>query len=108
MRNPQCSVPKKIWYSFIEPIKGREAESTLPSSGFEPGPVGRKRDTLPLENGLNNIVSSVKYAFALNSCRAASPLVRLVEEEEMWEASDNPQGVLPQNWDEIELNRSAK
>ncbi|GFV99077.1 hypothetical protein TNCV_1510551 [Trichonephila clavipes] len=33
-----------------------------------------------------------------NSCRAASPLVRLVEGEEMWKASDHPQGVLPQNW----------
>ncbi|GFV41978.1 uncharacterized protein TNCV_2751591 [Trichonephila clavipes] len=33
----------------------------------------------------------------LNSRRAASPLVRLVEREERWEAPDHPQGVLPQN-----------
>ncbi|GFW33258.1 uncharacterized protein TNCV_2859361 [Trichonephila clavipes] len=43
----------------------------------------------------------------LNSRRAASPLVRLVEEEERWEALDHPQGVLSQNWDETELNRCA-
>ncbi|GFY13939.1 uncharacterized protein TNCV_1296001 [Trichonephila clavipes] len=38
--------------------------------------------------------------------RAASPLVRLVEGEERWEATDHPQGPLPQNWGETELNRS--
>ncbi|GFX97635.1 uncharacterized protein TNCV_2841951 [Trichonephila clavipes] len=43
----------------------------------------------------------------LNSRRAASPLVRLVEGEERWEAPDHPQGVLPQNWGETELNRSV-
>ncbi|GFW28335.1 uncharacterized protein TNCV_4640021 [Trichonephila clavipes] len=41
----------------------------------------------------------------LNSRRAASPLVRLVEGEERWEAPDHLQGVLPLNWDETELNR---
>ncbi|GFU06771.1 hypothetical protein TNCV_4353351 [Trichonephila clavipes] len=40
----------------------------------------------------------------LNSSRAASPLVRLVEGEERWKAPDHPQGVLPQNWGKIELN----
>ncbi|GFT48446.1 uncharacterized protein TNCV_3131731 [Trichonephila clavipes] len=34
----------------------------------------------------------------LNSRRAASPLVRLVELEEGWEAPAHPKGVLPQNW----------
>ncbi|GFX53490.1 hypothetical protein TNCV_4652761 [Trichonephila clavipes] len=43
----------------------------------------------------------------LNSRRAASPLVRLVEGEERWEAPDHPQGVLSLNWDETELNRSV-
>ncbi|GFS53980.1 uncharacterized protein TNCV_3761951 [Trichonephila clavipes] len=43
----------------------------------------------------------------LNSHRAASPLVRLVEGGERWEASDHPQRVLPQNWGETELNRSV-
>ncbi|GFW29081.1 uncharacterized protein TNCV_2356391 [Trichonephila clavipes] len=42
----------------------------------------------------------------LNSRRAASHLMRLVEEEERWEAPDHPQGFLPQNWGETELNRS--
>ncbi|GFW37046.1 uncharacterized protein TNCV_5019441 [Trichonephila clavipes] len=43
----------------------------------------------------------------LNSRRAASPLARLVEGEERWEAPDYPQSVLPQNWGETELNRSV-
>ncbi|GFT27647.1 uncharacterized protein TNCV_3570241 [Trichonephila clavipes] len=43
----------------------------------------------------------------LNSCRAASPLVRLVEGEERREAPDRPRGVLPQNWGENEPNRSV-
>ncbi|GFY16793.1 uncharacterized protein TNCV_4337941 [Trichonephila clavipes] len=47
------------------------------------------------------------HGSTLNSRRAASPLVRLVEGEERWEAPDHPQGVLPQNWGETELNRSV-
>ncbi|GFV49093.1 uncharacterized protein TNCV_236271 [Trichonephila clavipes] len=43
----------------------------------------------------------------LNSRRATSPLVRLVEGEERWEAPDYPQGVLPLNWGKTELNRSV-
>ncbi|GFX54729.1 uncharacterized protein TNCV_2822501 [Trichonephila clavipes] len=35
----------------------------------------------------------------LNRRQAASPLVRLVEGEERWKASERPQGVLSQNWD---------
>ncbi|GFW90672.1 uncharacterized protein TNCV_628381 [Trichonephila clavipes] len=33
--------------------------------------------------------------------------VRLVEGEEGWKASDQPQGVLPQNWGGTELNPSV-
>ncbi|GFU07884.1 uncharacterized protein TNCV_3551931 [Trichonephila clavipes] len=47
-----------------------------------------------------------RHGGTLNSRRAASPLVRLVKGEERWEASDHPQGVLPLNWGETELNRS--
>ncbi|GFX41275.1 uncharacterized protein TNCV_2219731 [Trichonephila clavipes] len=43
----------------------------------------------------------------LNSRRAASPLMRLVEVEERLEAPDHPQGVLPQNWGETERNCSV-
>ncbi|GFT47360.1 uncharacterized protein TNCV_3749331 [Trichonephila clavipes] len=43
----------------------------------------------------------------LNSRRAASPLVRLVEVEEMWEAFDHSQGILPQNWGGTEPNCSV-
>ncbi|GFY31587.1 cullin-4A [Trichonephila clavipes] len=43
----------------------------------------------------------------LNSRRATSPLVRLVEGEKRWEAPDHSQGVLPLNWAETELNCSV-
>ncbi|GFW37067.1 uncharacterized protein TNCV_5019651 [Trichonephila clavipes] len=48
-----------------------------------------------------------RHGGTLNSHRAASPLVRLVEGEERWEEPDHPQVVLPQNWGETELNRSV-
>ncbi|GFU06306.1 uncharacterized protein TNCV_4765991 [Trichonephila clavipes] len=35
-----------------------------------------------------------RHEGTLNSRRAASPLLRLVEGEERWEAPDHPQGVL--------------
>ncbi|GFU78184.1 hypothetical protein TNCV_4460031 [Trichonephila clavipes] len=35
-RNSQCSVPDQASYSFIDPLKRRKAELTLPSPGFEP------------------------------------------------------------------------
>ncbi|GFX59290.1 hypothetical protein TNCV_4217061 [Trichonephila clavipes] len=34
----------------------------------------------------------------LNSHQTQSPLVKLVVEEEKWEALDYPKGILPQNW----------
>ncbi|GFS79318.1 uncharacterized protein TNCV_4409681 [Trichonephila clavipes] len=52
--------------------------------------------------------SAVEKNFCtLNSRRVASPLVRLVEGEERWEAPDHPEGVIPLNWGETELNRSV-
>ncbi|GFU10789.1 hypothetical protein TNCV_2387911 [Trichonephila clavipes] len=42
-----------------------------------------------------------------NSHRAVSPLVRLVGGEQRWEASEHPQGILPQNWVEPEPNRTV-
>ncbi|GFX23452.1 cullin-4A [Trichonephila clavipes] len=52
------------------------------------------------------IVTS-RHGGTLNSRQAASPLMRLVEGEERWEIPERPQGILPQNWDETELNRSV-
>ncbi|GFV66078.1 uncharacterized protein TNCV_2891481 [Trichonephila clavipes] len=40
----------------------------------------------------------------LNRRRVASPLVRLVEEEEQWETADHLQGAHLQNWGGTELN----
>ncbi|GFW09266.1 hypothetical protein TNCV_4275951 [Trichonephila clavipes] len=34
--NLLCLVSKQVWYTFIDPLKGSNAESTLPSTGFEP------------------------------------------------------------------------
>ncbi|GFW13115.1 hypothetical protein TNCV_3330471 [Trichonephila clavipes] len=44
-------------------------------------------------------VVTLWHGDTLNSRRAASPLVRLVERRERWEVLDHPQDVLPQHWD---------
>ncbi|PRD29388.1 UNVERIFIED_CONTAM: hypothetical protein NCL1_29555 [Trichonephila clavipes] len=52
--------------------------------------------------------SPIRYnGVTLNSRRAASPLVRLVEGQERWETSDHPQSVLPLNLGGIEPNRAV-
>ncbi|GFW63212.1 uncharacterized protein TNCV_581521 [Trichonephila clavipes] len=43
----------------------------------------------------------------LNSRQVSSPLVRLVEGEERWEAPDYSQGVVPQNWNGTEQNSTV-
>ncbi|GFU17172.1 uncharacterized protein TNCV_1854081 [Trichonephila clavipes] len=43
----------------------------------------------------------------LNSCRATSPLVWLVEGEERWETPGHPLGFLPLNWCVTEQNRTV-
>ncbi|GFV83757.1 putative transposase [Trichonephila clavipes] len=48
----------------------------------------------------------LRHGGTLNSRRATSPLVRLVDREERWEAPD-PQGVLPQNCGRTELSRTV-
>ncbi|GFU87347.1 uncharacterized protein TNCV_2716331 [Trichonephila clavipes] len=60
---------------------------------------------MPLGLGLNpgenmyfcKRLVNLLHGATLNSCRVASPLVRLVEGNER-EAPDHPYGVLPQNW----------
>ncbi|GFT15106.1 uncharacterized protein TNCV_4316771 [Trichonephila clavipes] len=49
----------------------------------------------------------LQHGGTLNYRRAASPLVRLAEGEDRWEAPDFPQGFLPQNWGGTEQNRTA-
>ncbi|GFW33632.1 cullin-4A [Trichonephila clavipes] len=48
-----------------------------------------------------------RHGGTLNSSRAESSLVRLMEGEERWKATDHPQGILPLNWSKTELNRSV-
>ncbi|GFY25406.1 uncharacterized protein TNCV_2485261 [Trichonephila clavipes] len=43
----------------------------------------------------------------LNSRRASSPLIRLVEGVERWMVPDHSQGVLPQNWGRTGQNRTV-
>ncbi|GFV65070.1 uncharacterized protein TNCV_4671011 [Trichonephila clavipes] len=50
------------------------------------------------------IVTS-RHGVTLNSRRIASPLVRLMEGEERWEAFDHPQSVFPLNWGGTGSNR---
>ncbi|GFT34848.1 uncharacterized protein TNCV_3878651 [Trichonephila clavipes] len=45
-----------------------------------------------------------RHGSTLNSQRFASPLVRFVEGEARWEASDHPQSVLPLNSGVIDEN----
>ncbi|GFX17768.1 uncharacterized protein TNCV_475681 [Trichonephila clavipes] len=53
-------------------------------------------------------IVSLWHVDTLNIRRALSSLVRLVEKEERWEAHrPPPQGVLPLNWSETELNRTV-
>ncbi|GFW91660.1 uncharacterized protein TNCV_4500791 [Trichonephila clavipes] len=52
-------------------------------------------------------IGPTRHGGTLNSRRAASPLVRLVEGEQRWEAFGPPQSVLPLNWGGIEPNRTV-
>ncbi|GFX90814.1 hypothetical protein TNCV_3166451 [Trichonephila clavipes] len=57
--------------------------------------------------GLRSKLAQPVYWGTLNSRQAASHLVKLVEEEERWEAPDHSQVVVPQNWREKEQNRTV-
>ncbi|GFT91017.1 uncharacterized protein TNCV_2008611 [Trichonephila clavipes] len=47
------------------------------------------------------------YGGTLNSLRATSHLVRLVEWIDRWEAPGHPWGFLPLNWGETDQNRTV-
>ncbi|GFV15401.1 uncharacterized protein TNCV_4834271 [Trichonephila clavipes] len=55
---------------------------------------------------MHKCIVPLRQGGTLNCRRAASPLVWLVEGEEMWKASDHTQDFLPLNWDGIEQNRT--
>ncbi|GFV58727.1 uncharacterized protein TNCV_3730651 [Trichonephila clavipes] len=48
-----------------------------------------------------------RHGGTLKSRQTASPLVRLVEEEERWEAAYHLQSVLPLNWSGIQPNHTV-
>ncbi|GFW24107.1 uncharacterized protein TNCV_4951511 [Trichonephila clavipes] len=56
---------------------------------------------------LKSLEMHSRHVSTLNSRRAASPLVRLVERDERWEAPDHPQSVLHLNWGGSEPNRTV-
>ncbi|GFV23078.1 uncharacterized protein TNCV_5101731 [Trichonephila clavipes] len=49
----------------------------------------------------------LRHGGTLNSRRAASPPMWLVEGDERWEASAHPQDFLPLNWGVTEQNRNV-
>ncbi|GFX24133.1 cullin-4A [Trichonephila clavipes] len=83
-------------HSFSHAMKELTLEKSIDFKSVETQSTSVGRCGTPLRHGST-----------LNSRRAASPLVRLVEGEERWEVHDHPQDVLPQNWDETELNCSV-
>ncbi|GFW75720.1 uncharacterized protein TNCV_4429031 [Trichonephila clavipes] len=76
---------------YIKPSTRRSSVA----SGFEPKTQQRRARCLCGMGG------------TLNSRRAASPLVCLVEGEERWEAPGHPQGFRSKNWGGTEQNLSA-
>ncbi|GFU23253.1 uncharacterized protein TNCV_2559541 [Trichonephila clavipes] len=55
--------------------------------------------------GLYKCIVPLRHGCTSNNHTATSPLVRFVEEK--WEVFDDIQGVLPQNWDGTEPNRTV-
>ncbi|GFW55904.1 cullin-4A [Trichonephila clavipes] len=104
------SIPTdEVWYGL------KMHEMSWPSQSSEPhsaGCCGRgSRVGLGSNPGEDmdvcKCIVPLRHGGTLNSRRAASPLVRLGEAEERWEAPDPFHGVLPQNWGETELNSSV-
>ncbi|GFW06041.1 hypothetical protein TNCV_4478351 [Trichonephila clavipes] len=52
-------------------------------------------------------IVTLRHGGTLNSHRDASPLGRLVEEEERWKASDHLRGFFSQNWDGTKPNHNV-
>ncbi|GFX07258.1 uncharacterized protein TNCV_2972351 [Trichonephila clavipes] len=52
-------------------------------------------------------ITPLRHGDILNSRRATQPLMKLVEGEERWKASNHLQGVLPQNRGGTEQNRTV-
>ncbi|GFU93507.1 uncharacterized protein TNCV_947491 [Trichonephila clavipes] len=69
---------------------------------------------VPLDMGLNpgedmdvrKCIMSFGHEGTINSHRGASPLMKLVEGADRWEALDHPYGTLPQNCGGTESNRT--
>ncbi|GFV21921.1 hypothetical protein TNCV_4526081 [Trichonephila clavipes] len=106
MVHPNLRYPTRFWIFWdllrnsLKPLLSTYAGFYAVGCGIITSPYGGT------PNSLRNagIVPS-RHGGTLNSRRASNPFVRLVEKEERWEAPDHPQGVLPQNWGETELNR---
>ncbi|GFX73753.1 uncharacterized protein TNCV_4290691 [Trichonephila clavipes] len=73
--------------------------SNAECSAVEPGLESRRRIYV------RKCIVNSRHGDTINSRRAASPLMRLVEEEERWEAPDHHSGAFPQNWGGNEPNR---
>ncbi|GFU66861.1 DUF4817 domain-containing protein [Trichonephila clavipes] len=61
MRNPQCSVPKQAWCSFIDQLKDERLNRHCPAWDLSPGPPAGKHDTLPL--GLYKCLQALHFKY---------------------------------------------
>ncbi|GFT48474.1 uncharacterized protein TNCV_3822591 [Trichonephila clavipes] len=56
------------------------------------------------DRDVRKCIVPLRHGDTLNSRRATSPLVKLVEGEERWEAPGHPQVFIPLNWGGTEQN----
>ncbi|GFV45029.1 hypothetical protein TNCV_907761 [Trichonephila clavipes] len=82
-------------------VKGSKHVKFLEAQSPHVSVVWKSGEGVPAQVSSSSLDRGSKLAFAawgtLNSRRTASHLVRLVEGEERWEASDHSQGVPPKN-----------
>ncbi|GFW24102.1 uncharacterized protein TNCV_4951461 [Trichonephila clavipes] len=92
----------------MSPVPGRGGQCTLNMSRLKCTTVCVGLGSNPGEDmDACKCIVPLRHEDTLNSRRAASPLVRLVEREERWEAPDHPQGILHINWGGSEPNRTV-
>ncbi|GFT06956.1 uncharacterized protein TNCV_1415221 [Trichonephila clavipes] len=114
--HPLSSAPKKVVAKFKPKFEGLYRVLEVKNNNVVVWRSG-KRLTVNVNQGLGSnpgedmdvckCIVPVRHRGTLNSRQAASPLVRLVEGGERWEASDHPQSVLPLNWGGIGRNRTV-
>ncbi|GFY27201.1 uncharacterized protein TNCV_2068221 [Trichonephila clavipes] len=100
--------------SFFQSITFKDLPSSSSASSYDylmhlsDLPLPSERRAIHLISYYTVVVGvPLRHGGTLNSRRAASPLVWLVEGKERWEAPDLPQGFLPLNWGGTEQKRTV-